>query len=859
MSSLAPSSPRPVALAVLRALVVVVALGSLAPFVRIVVDWVSIARVLGEVPTALPQRGYDGVRWEDRGGRIVAAYVASRSPAERAGLRTGDALFALDGQQFFGADDVRRAVERASGARLTYALVATAPRPDGRPGAPRRVVVRVARYPVFLYPLNAWLWTASGWGLALATFLHALALAIVAPLTRRSKRAAQSALLIGAALGWVGGNLLRFLLVAAVGPPDGVGPTLSGVFEGLTLLALSGWVLFPALLFRYVLLDTTSVRHATRFVRPLVWVAPILLGAATITAVLFGSVGPIPPDALLAPILFYVCVYVGAATALILGAPTIRTEHEAAHPAPGWNRVGSAAVLVLSLLGALFAWGGLPGVLGASEEVSEWLVVLLQLLSVAPVVLLSLSSLRYGRFDRVLTRAVSYVGSIGAAFFGVAVGLWALRAAAPDASRSPLVAAAWLVAALVLLERITAPLRPAFLRTVQTERQRARQRLNRFGDRVRTYLDCESLATDGVQVVGEAMGARSAVLFLREPGDTEWVRAAYHPEPPYFSEAEMDRVWSALEQDGHVWSRIAELNEADLPEAESERLRQIGVALAVPVTSGGGEAVGALVLAGKSRLQAVYNLEDVEMLRALAGQLALAVERLGLIAREKALERETAEAQLAALRAQINPHFLFNALNTIAALIAARPAEAEQTVEGLARLFRHVLNTGARAFVPLEEEARLVREYLAIEHARFGDNLQVEEAWDPDTLATPVPAFAVQTLVENAVKHGIERKRGGGRVRVGSRRTEDGGVEIIVSDTGAGIAALTLPAAPDEVEGAAPSFFGFGLRNVAARLAQLYGRRDLLQHTSTPDEGTEARMLIPAAGPETTPSPPDAA
>jgi two-component system, LytTR family, sensor kinase len=248
-------------------------------------------------------------------------------------------------------------------------------------------------------------------------------------------------------------------------------------------------------------------------------------------------------------------------------------------------------------------------------------------------------------------------------------------------------------------------------------------------------------------------------------------------------------VWEHLQHAGTVWARNGELNESALPDADEARLRQSGAVLAVPIAGGSPEPVGLLVLGRKARRRAVYNLEDVSLLRALAGQLALAVERLALLEREKALVRRTAEARLTALRAQINPHFLFNALNTIAALIAERPDEAEHAVERLARIFRHVLQTEGQTFVPLREELHLVDDYLAIEQARFGKKLWVEQDWGQAGLDLPIPAFALQTLVENAVKHGIERRRGGGTLSL-SARPEGDLLVITVRDTGAGIPAL---------------------------------------------------------------------
>src|SRR5690606_2889060 len=117
------------------------------------------------------------------------------------------------------------------------------------------------------------------------------------------------------------------------------------------------------------------------------------------------------------------------------------------------------------------------------------------------------------------------------------------------------------------------------------ERQRARQRLNRFGDRVRLILDPERLAHETVQVVGKALDVRSAVLFLRAGMGTpqeRWVQATYHPEAPYFTRAELARIWSQLQDRGTVWAHNPELNESTLDDGDSDRLRAIGVALAVP-------------------------------------------------------------------------------------------------------------------------------------------------------------------------------------------------------------------------------------------------------------------------------------
>jgi len=279
----------------------------------------------------------------------------------------------------------------------------------------------------------------------------------------------------------------------------------------------------------------------------------------------------------------------------------------------------------------------------------------------------------------------------------------------------------------------------------------------------------------------------------------------------------------------------------------SSRLLDSGAALVVPFVDAG-KLIGLLVLSRKLERRAVYTLEDVELIRSLATHLALAVERLERLEREKELIRKTAESQLTALRAQINPHFLFNTLNTIAALIEEKPEDAEKTVEHLSAIFRQTLEAGGKPFVTLERELSLVGKYLAIEKIRFGSRLRVEEDVADELSLLQIPAFSIQTLIENAVKHGISRKRKGGLVKITARTvapetpTRTGFTEIEVSDTGIGIPALF---GAGWVSSCDVDFLGMGLRNVSARLEKLYDRNDLLSFACREGEGTRVVMRIP--------------
>ena len=203
--------------------------------------------------------------------------------------------------------------------------------------------------------------------------------------------------------------------------------------------------------------------------------------------------------------------------------------------------------------------------------------------------------------------------------------------------------------------------------------------------------------------------------------------------------------------------------------------------------------------------------------------------------RERELVELAATAQLAALRAQINPHFLFNSLNSIAQLIRADPDRAEACVERLAEMFRYVLRYGEKDFVPLTEELEMARAYLDIERARFGDRLRVETHVDPPSLQHLIPNLILQPLVENAVRHGLSRKRGGGTVRIDARLA-DGCLELSVGDDGLGMPDTALERVYEH---------GIGLRNLRDRLERLYGPAHLPEITSAPGTGTRVRLRLP--------------
>ncbi len=178
------------------------------------------------------------------------------------------------------------------------------------------------------------------------------------------------------------------------------------------------------------------------------------------------------------------------------------------------------------------------------------------------------------------------------------------------------------------------------------------------------------------------------------------------------------------------------------------------------------------------------------------------------VAEERA-EKLAAEAQLRSLESRIHPHFLFNALNSISSLIALNPTRAEQIVSRLAALLRASLDTGNRPMIPLRQELVIVESYVDIEKVRFGDKLRGSISVPVDLQDAQVPPMSVQSLVENAVKHGITPQSAGGEFFV-SASAENGSLRVEVRDTGPGFDLAAVRA-------------GHGLDNLVGRLDALFG------------------------------------
>jgi hypothetical protein len=275
-------------------------------------------------------------------------------------------------------------------------------------------------------------------------------------------------------------------------------------------------------------------------------------------------------------------------------------------------------------------------------------------------------------------------------------------------------------------------------------------------------------------------------------------------------------------------------------------------AVRVPIVSGG-ETLGTIVLPTRATRRPYFS-EDLTLAAALATtigamlthvrlQAALAADRQ----HAQSLALQASRSELKALRAQINPHFLFNALNAVGGLVHRDPERADQVVAELAEIFRYTLKRSDSEWAALDDEVAFAQAYLRVEQARFGDRLQVEIAVAPDVGRMQVPALLLQTLVENAVKHGVTALRGPAFIRI-EATVAAAQLEVRVANAGPPLSDDALQRLSTSTsESPSADGTGYGLRHVRDRLRAHFAERAELSfaHDATADL-TTVTIRLPA-------------
>src|SRR5215470_6110225 len=514
---------------------------------------------------------------------------------------------------------------------------------------------------------------------------------------------------------------------------------------------------------------------------------------------------------------------IGAAIFAILSGLLLRDVRSARR-----RRAGMWAALLVAL--AALAWHGLNLLsvisialggrtfngLGAWRQNEIALVVAL-----SPIPFGLIAAYRFYKatfMDIALKRGVALIVLFAlSAIYGKLVALpasFALSRVSNDTLRWVFFTTVWL-----WLYALYPPLRDQIYRLVDRhlfKRRDYSRLLDSFNGRLQAANDEPELIATACEAVKEAFAAESARFI--PPTDEPAKRLA-----PIFVEKNSSVLLPSQINDDKLEGELS-----------SQR-----VELAMAIRSGA-QAAG-LILVGPRAYGQNYLSEELSVLRAVAAEIGRTLDNLRLseARRRQAVEEEelrklVAQSELMALRAQINPHFFFNALNSVASLIAEDPPRAEQLIENLAELFRHAFKPSSEV-IPLLEEMSLVETYLEVEKSRLGDKLRFRKFVLPEALGIKIPALTIQPLIENAIKHGIGQLNVGGTITL-SAGLRNGSMYVIVADTGAGIAPSEMGALLTR---------GVGLSNVNSRLIKLFGQSSKLRVDSAVGQGTTVSFSIP--------------
>lgn len=481
-------------------------------------------------------------------------------------------------------------------------------------------------------------------------------------------------------------------------------------------------------------------------------------------------------------------------------------------------------LLSLGYVGSLFTFYTLLPSAGSeylvqSDGLPEWPMLLSFGAILIPMISATASQLKFGRVSVVLTSSIQYILFAGFAFLLYYLLHSTLVSLGIQFKYQTYLEISALLLVLLIFRFFYKANEGRLRKYVVLAQQERRGRIDRFVARISQYTSSQRLLDDLVEALSDYFSAQKVVVWMKdEPGAGGSAK---------IDDATLEAIYAPLQMADLFWARNRQMVVAEIPLSVETPLQASSFDFANPITVND-DIYGILLISRKNR--GVYNLEDLEIISRIVQQTQLTLGVLHLLEREKLLMQKNYEANLTALRSQINPHFLFNTLNTISALIHDAPDDAEVAVEKLAFIFRYTLKTSSRNLVTLREEMDLVRTYLEIEQIRFGERLELHFRLDPKMMDVELPAFVIQTIIENSIKHGIGKIMGKGIVSIDAHE-KDGFMECNIEDNGPGIDHSKITSST-------------GLNNITTRLQQIYQTKNLLYFENT-GNGTRVTIKIP--------------
>jgi signal transduction histidine kinase len=746
--------------------------------------------------------GNDWVVWGDTEAGVQALHVhpliQSNPLLKDRYIRKGDVLKRIDYQDVYLAEVADEIVLNAApGTVLLYQVERSAA--EGLPTQWQNLLLENSFLPRFTVIGNDFLWSLLPWLLILGTFLSLVSTLTIFPIVRPSIR--KNWPLFGVILmsfvvfGVMGFRHLNLLVSNDFSQPG---------FERLFIYTFSILLpLYGALAFY------TQLKGWGRWGSLLSGASIALIGVTGYLA-LFKQPFVLYGDLLSHFVLFVFLLHVFSL--LLLSVIQMWKGRSLLDKIFHLSSILYAGLLVVLYLGSTMNWSFIP----ATNEFTDFLVygaVLIPLISIAA------SQLKFGRVSLVLTNSLQYIVFaviILILYYVLHTSLISLGLKFKYQNYLEMSILLVLVLALRFLYRINSDRLRRYFILVQQEK---RDRIDQFTSRIPQYSSSHKLLEDLCTAVKDYFG-------------TPLVTIRMHEESPVGDDVNMnaemlDEIYAFLRKEGLYWARNRQMAYQPLPPQMESAMINSPYSLANSMTVN--TNIHGVLLLGRKR-RGVYNLEDLEIISRIVQQTQLTLGVLHLLEREKILVQKNLEANLTALRSQINPHFLFNTLNTISALVHEDPDDAEEAVEKLAFIFRYTLKHSDRTFVKLKEEMSLVRTYLEIEKIRFGDRLQLHYDLASTVQDVEIPAFVMQTIVENCIKHGIAKITGQGKVSIEAFMEPDMMV-VEIEDNGPGIDLNRITKST-------------GLNNIITRLEKIYELKNLLYFENT-GNGTKVTIKIP--------------
>lgn len=758
--------------------------------------------------------GNDWVVWEDTERGVIAQSVHPLLKYKSFGtyrsmeinrIEEGDRLLKIGG--IHGMDVVRsemvdRYVEATPPGEVEQFFVESV-NAIGISGSESRMIRNGFRLS-FTFNRAGTFWQISLWLIGFGTFISVIALFILLPIIQGNIRNNRAMLgLVSGALLFFLVQLFRHLYLIVESDLEGVG------LEKAFIIA------YAALLFVYVVnyFHIKAEAGLAWFSVPSFVVGGILL-AKYVEIVYFSQHLRFFHDLIEHTTYLFFCLHIFGAIGLYLVKRYSTDRSLELRHLLSLVGIGGVALAGIWYFGWGYRWVDIPG---------EQDVAIYNLLVFFPLVNSAFLQLQFGKVRFVVTLSLQYLF-----FFLFSVALFLLINQLYDywLFNNPyqrMLSFATFLLSILAFRVLYLTYESRFSRYFISSQQEKINTLRSFIAQIPQYASSRILKKDMVDQLNEYFNTSDISLWWR--GDDNGTNG--NPDIP---EEQFEQIYQELVEGApKVWSRNKEIAPFRLSPFLEEMVGKSQFSLICPLNVSDEEY--ALLMLGKKR-RGVYNLSDLELISQLIQQTQLTLSVLQYMNREKELIQQKYEADLMALRSQINPHFLFNTLNSLTELVHESPERAEDAIEKLSYIFRYTTKESNKNLVPLKNEIKLISTYLELEKIRFGDRLNFRIDVRPEVSDVEIPAFVLQTLVENCIKHGVSKILYDGKVEIDAYKGEEGELLVVeVRDNGPGIDMDRI-------------YKSTGLSNTIKRFENIYSTRNLLYFENT-GEGTLVRFKVP--------------